>query len=297
MLKEGPFSGAIEEVVCPICDQPPQAKLVYRRDNGVTIWQCPACEVMYASPRFSEEALLAIYETPDFFPAADLEKFANFSHEKWQASGAETYVVSALKAANIKKYLAPGDRILDVGCGIGLFVLEGRHQGFRTEGVEPSRMLTDIARARIGIDIHNQLIEDFSPGYRFHGVGLWDVLEHVYDPLRILKRCFELTEDNGYIFVSVPNFAGLADRLQTMLHRIRLRRCGFKHFGFPWHVYSYNRRSLGLLLAKAGYTLVSFETWSHNVRSGKAHPFSRMTDALIRKHCLASNVSCVARRM
>jgi SAM-dependent methyltransferase len=297
ILRDGLFTGAIEEVACPICDLSPAAKLIYRRDNGVCIWQCPACEIMYASPRFTEEALLAIYETPDFFKAEELKKIANFSHDTWQASGDETYIVSALKAANIKKYLAQGDRILDVGCGIGLFVLEGRHQGFRTEGVEPSRMLSDIASTRIGIDIHNVLIEDFTPGYRFNGVGLWDVLEHVYDPLRILKRCFDLTEDNGYIFVSVPNFAGLSDRLQTLLHRIKLRRCGFKHFGFPWHVYSYNRRSLGMLLAKAGYTPLTFETWSHNVRSGQANPLSRVTDSLIRKHCLASNVSCVARKI
>jgi len=297
ILREGPFAGAIEEVACPICAQPPVSRLIYRRDNGVGIWQCPACEVMYASPRFTEEALLTIYETPDFFPADDLKKFENFSHGQWQASGAETYVVSALKAANIKRYLTPGDRVLDVGCGIGLFVLEGRQQGFLTEGVEPSKMLTDIARNRIGIDVHNMLIEDFSPPHRFHGVGLWDVLEHVYDPVRILKRCFALTEEGGYIFVSVPNFAGLADRLQTLLHRLRLRRCGFKHFGFPWHVYSYNRRSLGMLLAKMGYTPLTFETWSHNVRTGKANHLSSLTDALIRKHCLASNVSCVARKI
>ncbi len=297
ILQEGPFAGAIEEVGYPICDQPPAPRRVYKRSNGVTIWQCPACEVMYASPRFTEQALLAIYETPDFFPAADLKKFDNFSRARWRESGDETYVVSSLKAANIKRYLAPGDRILDVGCGIGLFVLEGCHQGFRAEGVEPSRMLADIAKTRIGIEVNNLLIEDFRPGYRFQAVGLLDVLEHVYDPLRILRRCFELTEEGGYIFVSVPNFAGLSDRFQTLLHRLRLRNREFKHFGFPWHIYSYNRRSLGMLLEKAGYTPLSFETWSHNVRSGKANPLSSMTDALIRRHCLASNVSCVARRL
>lgn len=295
-LIEGPFSGDSQEVTCPICSEPPKPRLIYRRDNGVGIWQCPACQVMYASPRFTEAALLRIYETPDFFPADDLEKFRDWSYKKWRDSGEETQVVCRLKREKVMNFLAAGDRFLDVGCGIGLFVAEGGHHGLKVEGVEPSRMLTEIARERLGLELHNTLLEEFRPAHRFGGIGLWDVLEHVYDPKRILRRCAELSEDNGYLFLSVPNFAGLADRLQTFLHRSRLRHKNFKHFGFPWHIYSYNRRSLEKLLRGAGYTPLEFYSLSHQRRYGLASSLADWFEPLISHRCLASNISCVARK-
>ncbi len=295
-LSEGPFAGECEEVSCPICPTPPKPVLIYRRNNGVGIWQCPECQIMYASPRFTENALMRIYETPDFFPADELEKFKNWDYESWRDSGDETQVVSRLKRQKVLTYLATGKRFLDVGCGIGLFVAEAQNHGLRVDGLEPSRMLTRIAREYLGLQLHNTMLEDFHPGYLFSGIGLWDVLEHVYDPLRILRHCAELSEDGAYLFLSVPNFAGLADRLQTFLHRCRFRNKNFKHFGFPWHIYSYNRHALTMLLRSAGYTPLEFVSHSHHLRYGADTPLTTYLEPLVSRLCLASNISCVARK-
>ena len=297
VISEGPYSGESEEVSCPICPIPPKPVLIYRRHNGVGIWQCPDCQVMYASPRFTEKALMQIYETPGFVPVDKLNKYKNWNYENWRDSGDETYVVTRLKRQKVLDYLGAGQRFLDVGCGIGLFVAEARQHGLQAEGLEPSRMLSKIARDCIGLELHNSMLEDFRTGHLYSGIGIWDVLEHVYDPLRILRRCTELSEEGAYLFLSVPNFAGLADRLQTFLHRHRFRNKNFKHFGFPWHIYSYNRHSLKALLQRAGFTPLEFFSNSHQIRYGLANPFTTYLEPVISRLCLAANISCIARKI
>ena len=295
-IKEGPFSGDSEEVSCPICSSPPAPQLIYQRQNGVGIWQCPDCQIMYASPRFTEKSLMQIYETPDFITGDGYEMFKGWNYENWRESKDETYIISEIKVETVKKYLAPGDRILDVGCGVGFFITEALKQGFKAEGLEPSEMLCDIARKDFGLDIHNILIEDFKPTCKFRAIILWDVLEHVYDPVRVLQRCCDLTEDEGFLFISVPNSKSLADRLKKQLYRLGLRSGEFKHFGFPWHIYSYNINSMTALLGKGCYKPLTFTAPSHHVRRGTSNIFSRMIEPFFSSKCLGANLTCVAQK-
>lgn len=292
------FSGKSEEVSCPVClpDLPPPT-LVYRKKNGVSIWQCPTCEIMYASPRFTRQSLLDIYENPAFINQKDFSMFSDWSYEKWKISGHESFVTSQLKVDLIRRYLDKEDRVLDVGCSMGFFCREATEQGYRVEGMEPSRMLADLARERIKAPvIHNTLIENFSPGYRYRGIVLWDVLEHVYDPVDMIRRCAGLTDDGGFLFLQVPNFEGISDRWKTFLCRKGLKKCDFKHFGFPWHIFSFNRASLSRLLQKCGYEPLFFESWSHTVKKGGTNPLSQVAASFVRARCLSDYITCVARK-
>lgn len=295
-IEEGPFSGTCEEVTCPLCPSPPIPQLIYKRPNGVGIWQCPDCQIMYASPRFTERSLLDIYESPDFGGGSKFSKYKDWNYEEWKNSGDETYITSRLKVGKVRQYLSTADKILDVGCGVGLFVREAREQGLYAEGIEPSQRLCDIAKNNIGAEIHNIMIEDFQPPAKFKGVILWDVLEHVYDPVRILEKCSKLTEKGGYLFVSVPNFEGITDRIQVLLHKSGLRKGNYNHFGFPWHIYSFNRESLRILLGKAGYTPLEFVAPSHHIRRGTSNIFSKLMEPIVTGKCLGANITCVAQK-
>jgi len=295
----GAFSGETEQVTCPVCQPaPPLPRLVFQKAGRVAIWQCPGCELMYASPRFTEKSLLAIYENPAFINEDDSVLFDNWSYDKWRQSGHSSFVTSQLKVDLLRQFVKKTERVLDVGCAMGFFCLEASRQGYAAEGLEPSRMLASMARDLIKAPvIHNALIEDFAPGYRYNGIMLWDVLEHVYDPVGLICRCHALTEAGGYLFLQVPNFEGLADRFKTFLCRHHLKKSDFSHFGFPWHVYSFNRVSLTKLLNKAGYEPLRFESWINAVKDGSRNPVARLADALMRQRCLSDYITCVARKI
>ena len=61
-IKFEEFSGRLENVTCPICENPPAPRLIHKRSDGIGFWQCPDCDVQYASPRFTQGSLLEIYE-------------------------------------------------------------------------------------------------------------------------------------------------------------------------------------------------------------------------------------------
>jgi SAM-dependent methyltransferase len=119
--------------------------------------------------------------------------------------------------------LAGGDRgarILDVGCGTGIFLVHLKALGFdRLAGVETSADL----RAKL----RDPSIELFAeiPDRRFDKVFLLDVLEHVDDDREMLDRIHGRLETGGRFYLSVPAHPFLWSRHDELnQHRRRYRR-------------------------------------------------------------------------
>jgi 2-polyprenyl-3-methyl-5-hydroxy-6-metoxy-1,4-benzoquinol methylase len=96
-------------------------------------------------------------------------------------------------------------RILDVGCGDGLFFGQLARFG-EVEGIEPARELVSDAgayRSRIHIAPFD---ESFRPGKPFSLILMLDVLEHIGDPVGALRHALALLEPEGRLFVTVPAF-------------------------------------------------------------------------------------------
>ncbi len=289
----GPFTGELEDAFCPACGAGALSSNEYLCDKGIGYFRCAGCGILYASPRFTEESMLRIYETQEF---ADLEPYLNWSYDAWRIRGDRTYITSAQKVALVKRYLPRGSRLLDVGCATGLFVMEANEQGFVCEGLEPSRMLSTIARNVLKVPVSTAQIEDFRTELTFNGIILWDVLEHLYDPVRVLHSCANLIAPDGLIFLQVPHSDGMSFRLKSMLSRRGLKKPGYKHFGFPWHVYAFNRESLSRMLLRCGLEAMHFESWSHLLKDGKQSFPKNLIIRAARMFCLSDYIICVARK-
>lgn len=290
----GGFSGSLETVDCPVCEAPPDPKSIFRNSKGIGFWQCPVCRVMYASPRFTRESLLDIYEQESF---VDFSFYKDWSYGKWKRENRHrSYMTQVMKLDLMERFLAPKDPVLDVGCGTGLLLVEAQKRGFQVEGIEPSARLVEIGNRVLKVPVQEGLLETFEPGYKYQGMVVWDVLEHVPDPLALLQRCGSLLDAGGYLFVQVPNYGGLSNRMKTFMCKTRLRKTGFKHFGFPGHLYSFNRASLSNLLKAGGFTPVILESWSHHLKEGKLGLSHRIASSLMKTLCLSDYITCAARR-
>jgi len=114
-------------------------------------------------------------------------------------------------------------RILDVGCGDGLFFDHLATLG-QVEGVEPDAELLS-GRPRPG-PIHVQPFDaGFDPGHRFGLILMLDVLEHLVDPVGALAHVADLLEPDGLWVGTVPAFRALWTAHDDANHHVtRYRR-------------------------------------------------------------------------
>jgi SAM-dependent methyltransferase len=105
-------------------------------------------------------------------------------------------------------------RLLDIGCGTGLFLHLAAEAGMQVHGIELSASAVDYARTNYGLDVHHGTLEDaeIAPA-SCNIVVMWHVLEHLPDPVAGLRQVAELLAPGGLLFAAVPNFGSYEARL------------------------------------------------------------------------------------
>lgn len=96
-------------------------------------------------------------------------------------------------------------RLLDVGCGSGVFLRTMADLGWSVTGVEPDPAAGGVARAR-GLRVVTGTIESARlPAGTFDIVTMSHVLEHVTDPLGTLRECGRVLAPGGRLIAVTPN--------------------------------------------------------------------------------------------
>jgi cyclopropane fatty-acyl-phospholipid synthase-like methyltransferase len=141
---------------------------------------------------------------------------------------------------------ANGRNLLDVGAYIGVFVEAALAAGWDAVGVEPSRWASSIAQVQ-GLPVieGTQDVPELE-GRQFDVVTMWDVIEHVDDPMAELEKACSLLKPGGFIAVHTMDIDSLAARIMG-------RR-------WPWlmdmHIHYFSKRTLAEMLEKAGFEVV-----------------------------------------
>lgn len=97
-------------------------------------------------------------------------------------------------------------RALDVGCGIGIMVRYLRFLGFDAEGVEISEDGVEYARRELGLEnVRRGTVQEAGyPAASFSLVTLVHVVEHLDDPVPVLREVFRILEPGGLVYVELP---------------------------------------------------------------------------------------------
>jgi 2-polyprenyl-3-methyl-5-hydroxy-6-metoxy-1,4-benzoquinol methylase len=106
--------------------------------------------------------------------------------------------------------IVPADakRVLSVGCGAAQAEAELTKHGIKVVGVEIDPKAAEVARQRGIIILEGDASEiDVDVGSEFYDCLIYaDVLEHLPDPLIVLRRHVATLKPNGIVYVSIPNF-------------------------------------------------------------------------------------------
>ena len=144
-------------------------------------------------------------------------------------------------------------KVLDVGVGDGDFLDHMARLGWDVEGTDFSADAARHTSERLGGKaIHVGQVEQLDLGtQQYDLVTLWDVLEHVYQPLDALRAVQSMVRPGGLLIVSVPNLASLESRLLG-------RNWG--HLDIPRHLSHFTPSSLRKMLQTAGFREIGLTT-------------------------------------
>ena len=139
--------------------------------------------------------------------------------EGTQLTDQESAYIETQLQANLNKFQNQADilarylwlqnaRILDIGCGGGLFLSLLKQRGAQVTGIELSDSRAQYAKAKHGLQIDKHPIESeyWQNGYaqNFDAVTLWDVIEHVNYPQQTLQCAANVLKENGYLLIDTP---------------------------------------------------------------------------------------------
>lgn len=115
-------------------------------------------------------------------------------------------------------------RVLDIGCGGGLFLSLLKQQGANVIGIELSDSRAQYAKIKHGLVIDKHPIESdhWQSGYatRFDAVTLWDVIEHVNFPRQTLRSAAKVLKQGGLLLIDTPCRDSFYHRFGELTYRL-----------------------------------------------------------------------------
>jgi 2-polyprenyl-3-methyl-5-hydroxy-6-metoxy-1,4-benzoquinol methylase len=248
--------GDVETVDCPVCRGTITVPYYAGPDRAHDLpgWfllvRCTTCDTVFQNPRPTARAL-ARYYPPDYFPYAAAPRRSLAQRLGWR-HGYELY-----RRCRFVRQHAAGGSLLDVGCATGTFLSAIRDFGaWQVWGIELSLGAARQARAR-GLDVVVARFEDIQlAAGSLDAVTLWDVLEHLPDPVDALGQIRAALRPGGHVFLNVPALDGWDARLFGAYW------CGLD---LPRHLTLFDRASMTRALAAAGLEAVAmgYPTGSH----------------------------------
>ena len=139
-------------------------------------------------------------------------------------------------------------RLLDVGCGIGALLLEGRQRGWDVHGLDVNQKAAAFGREHFELDIRSGAVEALMDAdERYDAIILSQVLEHLERPHETLRTLARLAARGGIIAIESPNMDGLYPRVL---------RAWWYPYGVSQHLWHFTPSTMHVVAAAAGLRLV-----------------------------------------
>jgi 2-polyprenyl-3-methyl-5-hydroxy-6-metoxy-1,4-benzoquinol methylase len=193
-----------------------------------------------------------------------------------------------------EKYRQSG-RILDIGCGTGLFLKEAKKRGWAVFGTEftPQAIMKCVEK---GIDTRSgRLQTEWWPEGYFDIITSFEVIEHINNPLEETRIVYRFLRGGGLFYVTTPNFNSLERYVIGPKHNSIIT--------YPEHLCYYSRKTLTYLMLVIGFkkekvlttsiSVTNFKNWIKNSNEPYQGPSS--VDEQVRVAIDSSRIAKVAK--
>ncbi|MEI9475111.1 MAG: class I SAM-dependent methyltransferase [Deltaproteobacteria bacterium] len=208
------------------------------------IVRCRRCGLSFVKNIPTEEELAALYGHTFF------EDGQKSPGQGVKLDENPTYANARKRIDSIIKIGPAKGRMLDVGCGTGIF-LKAASPFYECSGLDVSGYATEFAVKRLGVDARKGTIFDFSfEPKSIDVITMWDVIEHVRDPDSYIRKISDIIAPGGLLVLSTGNVDSLMFRIQRSNWHLLIP---------PQHLFYFNKSSITFLLAKHEFNIVKVE--------------------------------------
>jgi len=252
---------------CPVCESP-EAEVRYRI-TLFRVYDCRGCGLVYLWPHLTPEQVRAMFSrlyTEGGGSVPELRSYYGFTYDDDPANPLVQLYESWLDT--LERHRRSG-RILDIGCGTGLFLAVARRRGWEPYGVDDCAEAIAHARSEFQIDVQDGDFRDFaSAGRRFDAITMWDIIEHSREPVQLLAAAREVLAPGGVIGISTPNQRSILDLVAGALYRLSLGTLTWplEKFYIEQHFIYFTPDTLADCCARAGLELVHSERQNTDLR-------------------------------
>jgi len=286
-----PLTGLLREEfgvarACPLCGTD-DGQLLFVKEAFRHL-RCNSCGMVYVSPVLRVEHLHSFYLGEESYSQVLCNSTQRLMDWKKFQYGLDL----------IETYVPDRGKLLDVGCGPGVFLEAARERGWEIQGVEFNKWCGGRLR-ELGIEVIDVPLEEANLAAKSYTcVTLWDVLEHITNCRAFLDVIRRILVPNGMVVLQVPNINSFVSRV---LHEKSAT------FSGDSHVNLFSAATLTRLLETAGFQMLECETiWTElgtinnylnfeDPYFGEAGPvLDFLTPQYIHQHLLGSRLLALA---
>jgi len=227
------------DTLCPVCGASASEPALSK--DGYTIVRCSLCQMLYVRPVLSADELQAYYQDPGYFHGESTQGYQSYEDLR------KALVPHSWRRLRVINGLLPAKgRLLDFGCAAGYFLEVAQADGWRIAGVELSREMAGNASRALGVSIATSL--EALPDRELDVITLWEVVEHLPQPLAELRRMYDRLRPGGLLMLSTPN---------TGHWQALCQPDAWEGYRPPAHLLFFTAGTLVALLQRAGFERIT----------------------------------------
>lgn len=193
------------------------------------------------------------------------QKSAKFEKEYFKGKGNNYFSSLEYKTGNLaylyqhkikpvlKKLIKKDDKVLDIGCALGILLSMLERDGYQSFGTDISHFAISEARKKTKAVLQISDVNQSFPyeNNSFSAIFAIDIIEHLNSPFKFAQEVRRVLKKGGLFFIHTPNINSVFEKIYKK-----------DWFGYKdkSHLYLFNRKSLQFLLQQAGFKIIVNET-------------------------------------
>ncbi len=250
MLQSAFESSQSKRIPCVCCGSL-KFNPVYLREDNTLVVHCKECHLEFVNPLPTTEAMQQNYQKEMTGNGTEPGLHSNYILERQKRNKSYSKLYhSRLKL--IESLYPDRGNLLDIGCGAGFFLNCAKDRGWNCHGLEILPEYIKYAKEKFKLNnirlesLDDSLTHDVNT---FDVVTLWDLIEHLRNPLDCLKKIHQVMKPGGLLVIWTPNVKNSVI--------LKEKWTGYK---ILQHFYFFSGDSLNNMLGKAGFKIVSLKT-------------------------------------
>lgn len=155
-----------------------------------------------------------------------------------------------LRLKLIKKYVKTGN-LYDIGVGWGHFLYTAKLMGYDASGVEISELMHHYATTDLNLSVvHDNFFNLDLPENNWDVATMWDVLEHINEPDKVVKKVNQMLKTGGYFVLQVPQIDSKVAKKQKQ----NWSMMSLEHINY------FSKKSIRTLLENNGFEVVKYKS-------------------------------------